>query len=120
MSAHALGPYHNIIRFPASSESERMFEQAEIVASIPARWPLHPSYMHTFGGYNKAGGNRLRFGKFLGVTENYFLIVEQPLSLSIPAMVTNKLIKNEPLAGCFRWYHDEKVNFIVTYYGSIY
>lgn len=51
MSAHALGPYYNIIYFPINSErnSKGMFEKAEIVASIPARWPLHPSYMHTFG-----------------------------------------------------------------------
>lgn len=51
MSAHALGPYYNIIRFPANvtGKSKEMFEKAEIVASIPARWPLHPSYMHTFG-----------------------------------------------------------------------
>jgi hypothetical protein len=26
-----------------------MFEQARIVAKIPARWPMHPSYMHSFG-----------------------------------------------------------------------
>lgn len=51
MSVHALGPYHNIIRFSANvdGKSQGMFETAEIVASIPARWPLNPSYMHTFG-----------------------------------------------------------------------
>lgn len=43
------------------------------------------------------------------MTENYYIIVEQPLSLSVPAIVSNKLIKNGPLAGCFRWYHEEKV-----------
>lgn len=68
-----------------------MFEKAHIVASIPARWPLHPSYMHTFG-----------------LTDHFFIIVEQPLSLSIPSIITNTL-KNEPLAGCFRWYHNEPV-----------
>lgn len=26
-----------------------MFKAAEILGSIPARWPLNPSYMHTFG-----------------------------------------------------------------------
>lgn len=51
MSVHALGPYYNIIHFPKSLEgkSSTMFEKAKIVASIPARWPLNPSYMHTFG-----------------------------------------------------------------------
>lgn len=50
MSVHALGPYYNIIHFP-NGKSKEMFENAEIVASIPARWPLHPSYMHTFGEF---------------------------------------------------------------------
>lgn len=49
MSVHALGPYYNIIHFPHNETKSNMFENAEIVANIPARWPLHPSYMHTFG-----------------------------------------------------------------------
>lgn len=46
---------------------------------------------------------------FQGVTENYFLIVEQPLSVSVPAIISTQINK-EPFAGCFRWYHDELVN----------
>lgn len=77
-----------------SNKQLSMFEQASIIGSIPARWPLHPAYMHTFGS-----------------TENYFVIVEQPLSVSVPAMVQNHLL-NEPLAASFRWYQDEQVSKI--------
>jgi carotenoid isomerooxygenase len=75
-----------------SSKRLSMFEQASIIGSIPARWPLHPAYMHTFGS-----------------TENYFVIVEQPLSISVPAMVRNRLL-NEPMAASFRWYQDQQVS----------
>lgn len=31
------------------SDELSMFKQAHIVATVPTRWTLHPSYMHTFG-----------------------------------------------------------------------
>ncbi|CAH1128203.1 unnamed protein product [Ceutorhynchus assimilis] len=100
MSLYASGPYHSIIHFP---KSDKMFEDAKIVASIPARWPLHPSYMHTFG-----------------ITDNYFIIVEQPLSISIPSLVALKF-QNEPLAGAFQWYGDQytQINIISRKTGSL-
>ncbi|XP_017785265.1 PREDICTED: carotenoid isomerooxygenase [Nicrophorus vespilloides] len=90
------GPVHNIVRYPIGSSSEEMFDNAKVVASLPARWMLHPSYMHTFG-----------------ITENYFVIVEQPLSLSLPSMVKCTL-KNDPLVGSFSWYGEEmtQINLI--------
>ncbi|RZC35697.1 carotenoid isomerooxygenase [Asbolus verrucosus] len=87
MTFYPSGPHHTIVKFPPKTN---MFEEASIVAGIPARWPFHPSYMHTFG-----------------VTENYFIVVEQPLSISLGGLVVVKL-RNEPLADCFRWYQDEK------------
>jgi carotenoid isomerooxygenase len=68
-----------------------VFERAKVVGSVSARWGLHPSYMHTFG-----------------VTENYFVIVEQPLSVSVPALVRNTL-QNEPMIASLRWYPEEMV-----------
>lgn len=44
-----------------------------------------------------------------GITDNYYIIVEQPLSISVPGIITSKF-KNEPLAGCFRWFHEEYVS----------
>ncbi|ELU09558.1 hypothetical protein CAPTEDRAFT_212572 [Capitella teleta] len=37
-------------------------ENAQLVCSVPARWPSYPSYFHSFG-----------------MTENYIILVEQPL-----------------------------------------
>jgi carotenoid isomerooxygenase len=69
-----------------------MFELASIMGSVPARWPLHPAYMHTFG-----------------ITENYFVIVEQPLSISVPTMIQTHL-SNEPMGVSFKWYQDQQVS----------
>jgi hypothetical protein len=76
-----------------SSKRQSMFEQASIICSIPARWPLHPAYMHTFG-----------------ITNNYFVIVEQPLSVSVPAVIRSHLL-NEPLIANFKWYPDQQVSY---------
>nr|CAD7595911.1 unnamed protein product [Timema genevievae] len=76
------------------SESKGLssFEQATIVATIPVRWPLHPSYMHTFG-----------------ITDHYFVVVEQPLTVSVPSMIKNQ-VTNSPLIESLRWYKDEQVS----------
>lgn len=65
-----------------------MFDNAHIVASIPSRWKFFPSYMHTFS-----------------MTDNYFIIVEQPLSVSLPNLVKSNL-KNEPMCSSFKWFAD--------------
>lgn len=79
------GPRYNIICFP---NGKYMFDNAHIVATIPSRWKLFPSYMHTFS-----------------MTENYFIIVEQPLSVSLPSVVKSNL-KNEPMCSSFKWFAD--------------
>ncbi|XP_039306523.1 carotenoid isomerooxygenase isoform X2 [Solenopsis invicta] len=66
-----------------------MFDQAKIVASVPSRWLLNPSYMHTFG-----------------ITENFFIIVEQPLSISFAKMATS-LFKQKPMMNSFKWHEKE-------------
>lgn len=80
------GPSYNIICFPMG---EQMFDNARVVAEIPTRWKLHPSYMHTFG-----------------ITENFFIIVEQPLTVSVPAVVKSQLT-NEPMISCLKWFPDK-------------
>ncbi|XP_050300991.1 carotenoid isomerooxygenase [Anthonomus grandis grandis] len=89
MTIYPTGPYYSVIHFATRSTAKEMFASGKIVASIPARWPLNPSYMHTFG-----------------ITENYFVIVEQPFSVSLPGILALKF-QNEPLAGAFRWYEDQ-------------
>lgn len=87
------GPYYNIIRFP---HGEGMLEGAEIVASIPARWKFNPGYMHTFG-----------------ITENYFVVVEQPLAISVASMIKNSLT-NQPFIGSFKWFAEKQTYFYVV------
>lgn len=68
-----------------------MFEQATIVASVPSRWTFNPSYMHTFG-----------------ITDNYFIIVEQPLAISFVRQISS-LVKQEPMINSFKWHENESV-----------
>lgn len=77
-----LKPYYNIIHFP---KGENLVDGSRIVAKILSRWTRKFSYMHTFG-----------------VTENFFLIIEQPWTISMAAVVKSKLFK-KPFASCFNW-----------------
>lgn len=83
---------YNIIQFPNGSH---MFENASIVAEIPARWQFNPSYMHTFA-----------------ITQSYFIIIEQPLGISMFGSLKAKFLKR-PLASIFRWFQDECTLFHV-------
>lgn len=90
MTVTKQGPCYNIICFP---KGDAMFEDSHIVASIPSRWKFHPGYMHTFA-----------------ITENYFVIVEQPLSVSVPEMVRSQIL-SKPLASNFKWFADQNTCF---------
>lgn len=66
-----------------------MFEDATIFAEIPARWQINPSYMHSFA-----------------MTENYFILIEQPLGISMIESIKAKYLKR-PLASIFKWFQNE-------------
>lgn len=98
MSLTPRGPTYNVVRFSqdhvtaadfGKEKSLSMFEQATIVAKVPSRWLLNPSYMHTFG-----------------ITENYFIIVEQPLAISLLGVMSCH-IKQEPLSSALKWHENE-------------
>lgn len=84
---------YNIVRFPGGVGR---FENASILAEIPARWPFNPSYMHSFAA-----------------TENYFVIIEQPLSISLVDSLKAKFFKR-PLASIFKWFQHEDTRFYVV------
>lgn len=92
MTVRKTGPFYNIICFP---HGDRMFEDAHIVASIPSRWKFNPGYMHTFG-----------------ITENYFVVVEQPLAVSVGSMIKTSLT-NQPFIGSFKWFAEKQTYFYV-------
>jgi carotenoid isomerooxygenase len=81
LSLSNLQPVYNIICYP---KGEGVFENAKIVAEVPVRWKFHPAYMHTFG-----------------ITENFFVIVEHPLSLSVKSIVKTKMTNNT-IDSCFK------------------
>lgn len=83
---------YNVIRFPFG---ENMFMNASVVAQIPARWRMNPSYMHSFA-----------------LTENYYIVIEQPLSISIVKSFKARFFKR-PLASIFEWYKNESTIFHV-------
>ncbi|XP_037071797.1 carotenoid isomerooxygenase-like [Pollicipes pollicipes] len=90
------GPTYCIVKFPPRDETgpESCFERAELVASVGARWSLHPSYMHSFS-----------------VTERYFVLIEQPLTVST-VEICKTLLQQQPLVSALRWF-DEPTRFIV-------
>ncbi|KAF0311759.1 Carotenoid isomerooxygenase [Amphibalanus amphitrite] len=90
------GPAYNVLRFPPSDGSgvDNVFERAQVVASVGCRWPLHPSYMHSFC-----------------ITPGYFVLIEQPLAVST-VQVCRTLLQRQPLVAALRWF-DEPTRFIV-------
>lgn len=91
-SVSKTGPNYVIICFP---KGERIFDDAHIVASISARFTFNPSYMHTFG-----------------LTQNYFVIVEQPLTVSVSKIFKSHLM-NDPLISCMRWCPEKQVSNVI-------
>ncbi|XP_014359421.2 carotenoid isomerooxygenase [Papilio machaon] len=85
---------HVIVKFPYTEKGD-MFERAHIIGSMKPRWTMHPSYMHTFG-----------------VTENYFVIIEQPLTVSICGVIRNQLA-NKPMISCLQWFPEHETNIVL-------
>ncbi|XP_051166797.1 carotenoid isomerooxygenase isoform X2 [Leptopilina boulardi] len=92
------GPVYTVVSFSPSKtikdefgneKKTSMFDEAKIEATVASRWLLNPAYMHTFG-----------------ITDNYFIIVEQPLSVALVSTIKNRL-KNEPMRSSLKWHNDE-------------
>ncbi|XP_005093306.1 beta,beta-carotene 15,15'-dioxygenase [Aplysia californica] len=62
---------YNIVKVPPAGKGEAPFSKVEIVASIPRRWKWNIGYAHSFG-----------------ISENYFIHLEQPLALNMPKLMT--------------------------------
>ena len=61
------------------------FENSQIIGRVGSRWILNPCYMHSFS-----------------ITDNYFIIIEQPFSIDVRSMVTG-VIKGNPLMDSLKW-----------------
>ncbi|XP_054716460.1 carotenoid-cleaving dioxygenase, mitochondrial-like [Uloborus diversus] len=75
-SAIGLKPTYSILKFPPKENSSHSpFEKGTVVCNIKSSKYLNASYHHSFG-----------------MTENYFVFVEQPLYLSLSGMVWSHFI----------------------------
>ena len=66
-----LGPEYVIHQF--SPDSEAAFEGGQLMAKVRSRWLMEPGYMHSFA-----------------VTENYFILIEQPLTVHAPTLAKGR------------------------------
>ena len=71
------------------------FTEAKIVASIPARWTLNPSYYHSFA-----------------ITDNYIIFAECPVSLPVTKMLTTN-ITGKTVEQNFSFFPDEPVSYFM-------
>ncbi|XP_050412299.1 beta,beta-carotene 15,15'-dioxygenase isoform X3 [Patella vulgata] len=84
---------YNIVQIPAKSDGDLDFENSKIVASAPSRWKWNISYNHSFG-----------------MSENYFVILEQPFVYSIGRLIFRKFT-NSTIEDCLVSYPEEQSVF---------
>lgn len=99
------GTYHNlgavygkntiytIIKITPPKKSDAFCEAAEIVAKVPAQWKMKPSYHHSFA-----------------MTENYYILIEQPLVMNVMKILTAKL-RGVPTNTVMEWCPEHPVKF---------
>ena len=87
------GAVYNIICFP---KGDNIVDDAIVVARIPARFKFHPSYMHSFG-----------------ITENFFIIYETPLVISVPLLIKSTIVTSSFLK-CMKWLEGESTRITLV------
>ncbi|XP_050347256.1 carotenoid isomerooxygenase-like [Nymphalis io] len=85
---------HVIVKFSYSTKGD-MFDSAEVVSTIEPRWRFSPTYMHSFG-----------------ITDNYYVIIEQPLAISAFGMMKNIII-NKPFSSTLSWYPEYETQILL-------
>ncbi|XP_076060590.1 carotenoid isomerooxygenase-like [Oratosquilla oratoria] len=85
------GPKYSIIRYPPTGD----LTKGKIMVSIPTRWKLSPSYMHS-----------------MALTENYVVLIEQPLAVSIMDMM-NDIMSNSPFIEGLKWHGDTTLIHVI-------
>lgn len=94
------GPRYTIVKFPppavVNGKKKSSLDQARVVSSIPCKHKLQPSYYHSFG-----------------ITENYYIFVEQPFVLNLKKFLLNAYLGKSFLAA-MEWHSKEKTKFHVV------
>ncbi|XP_045533325.1 carotenoid isomerooxygenase-like [Pieris brassicae] len=84
-----------IVKFPFKEKGD-MFESAQIVGTVTPRWYIHPCYMHSFG-----------------MSENYFVLIEQPLALSISKYLKCQ-INGDAYVSALNWYSEYETHIVTV------
>ncbi|XP_070560964.1 retinoid isomerohydrolase-like isoform X1 [Ptychodera flava] len=93
-SSYIGGSWYNIVRYePVKSDDPS--KHARIVGSIRAKNCLKPSYYHSFG-----------------MSENYFVFLEQPLYVNLKKLATSQL-RNSAICTCMEFDKEGKAYFHV-------
>lgn len=87
-------PHYAIIRMtPPKPGTDDLCDTAEVVAKIPAQWPMYPGYHHSFA-----------------MTENYYILIESPLVINVMKIMTSNLL-SRPFAQAMDFYGNYPTHF---------
>ncbi|CAL4124699.1 unnamed protein product [Meganyctiphanes norvegica] len=86
------GPKYNIIRFPENGD----ISNGKVMTSVTPRMRLTPSYMHS-----------------MGITENYIILVEQPLRVSMKQIVSD-IMNNSPFIDGMKWTNESVLIHLIS------
>lgn len=87
---------YNFIRIPIDNDQKDPFAGAEIVAKVASKWKTDISYTHSFG-----------------VTDNYFVHLEQPMTFNLPKVMTLG-VKNKPLGDGIKIHPGQPISIIIV------
>ncbi|MPC85243.1 Beta,beta-carotene 15,15'-dioxygenase [Portunus trituberculatus] len=94
------GPQYCIAKFPppamVNGKKKSSLEQASVVTKIPCQNKMFPSYYHSFG-----------------ITDNYFIFVEQPFLLNLKKFLVSMLLGKSFLSA-MEWHGKHKVRSYIT------
>lgn len=91
-SITASGANYNIVHFTSDGD---IFDCVKVIAKVPARHKLHPSYSHSFG-----------------MTENFFVIIETPLTMSVTSLIRSTVV-SMPFTESLKWLNEENTRIIL-------
>ncbi|XP_077994872.1 beta,beta-carotene 15,15'-dioxygenase-like [Glandiceps talaboti] len=73
-SSFGMRANYNIVKFEAAERGEDALKRGSVLGSIPIRYPLYPSYYHSFN-----------------ISENYVIFLEQPLFLNVLKLAVSNI-----------------------------
>ena len=88
-----LGTTYKITKFLKTNPQGLLTNSYQSLVSKTCSRMFNPSYMHSFS-----------------VTENFYILIEQPLSVSVRA-VASAMVKGRPLSSALRWDGNRDVKF---------